>query len=244
MKTRRKTFYLAVILLAAAAAVLCYSRRPGPNIVSWFVADIDGDSADELLVITAGGPDMKLDTGEACGDTLAVYSEFELRRGGPVIRGEPEAAFDLASIKPLKVLAGDIDGDGRAEIGVCVYKTTKFHPVFAKRPFFYDLKNGELEPVWLGSRLARPFDDYRLFDLDGDGIDEIVSIESEQNGHKLLALYDWKGFGFEIRAVSAEIRDEVLFLNNTNTRQNDILVSIGGTQYSLRLEGDQLVTAK
>ncbi|MCD7909052.1 MAG: hypothetical protein LUH04_15485 [Clostridium sp.] len=246
MKTRKKTFYFAVLLLAAAAvvAVLFYSRSPQPNIVSWFIGDVDRDSEDELLVITAARPDLALDTGEAYGDTLAVYSRYQIRRSRPVLQGEPDAVFDLSSIKPLKVMAGDINGDGLAEIGVCVYKTAKFHPVLSKRPFFYDLKDGELESVWLGSRLARPFDDYLLFDLDGDGIDEIVSIESEQNGNKLLALYDWKGFGFEIRAVSDEIQSEVLFLNNTNTRQDGILVNIGNTPYHLRLDGDKLTTAQ
>lgn len=35
----------------------------------------------------------------------------------------------------------------------------------AKRPFFYDLVEGNLIPVWLGSRLSRPFDDYILNNL-------------------------------------------------------------------------------
>ena len=120
----------------------------------------------------------------------------------------------------------DIDGDGRVEIGVCVYKTAKFHPVPAKRPFFYALQDGRLQPVWLGSRLARPFADYRLFDLDGDGVDEIVSIESVQSGNQLLALYDWKGFGFEVQAISDEYQGEIVFLTHTNTRQDAILVNI------------------
>ena len=102
------------------------------------------------------------------------------------------------------------------------------------------MQDGRLQPVWLGSRLARPFDDYRLFDLDGDGVDEILSIESVQSGNRLLALYDWKGFGFEVRAISDEYQGEVVFLNNTNTRQDEILVNIEGTQHSLRLEGDTL----
>ena len=85
-----------------------------------------------------------------------------------MVQGELEAVFDLVLHQaPLKVLAGDIDGDGRVEIGVCVYKTAKFHPVPAKRPFFYALQDGRLQPVWLGSRLAWPFADYRLFDLMG-----------------------------------------------------------------------------
>lgn len=239
MKTRKSILFLTILLLAAGAALL-FSRPPQPNIVSWYVCDIDGDSREELLLITAASADLRLDTGEVYGDTLAVYDSYKIRKNRPVVQAEPEAVFDLASIKPLKVLAGDIDGDGRVEIGVCVYKTAKFHPVPAKRPFFYALQDGQLQPVWLGSRLARPFADYRLFDLDGDGVDEIVSIESVQSGNQLLALYDWKGFGFEVRAISDEYQGEIVFLNNTNTRQDEILVNIEGTQHSLRLEGDTL----
>jgi hypothetical protein len=76
--------------------------------------------------------------------------------------------IDLAGIRPMKVQLGDINGDGVCEISVCVYKTTTFHPVLAKRPFFFDLVDGNLIPVWLGSRLSRPFDDYILYDIDGD----------------------------------------------------------------------------
>ena len=74
----------------------------------------------------------------------------------------------------------------------------------------------------------------------GDCVDEIQSNESVQSGKLLLALYDWKGFGFEVRAISDEYQGEVVFLNNANTRQDEILVNIEGTQHNLRLEGDTL----
>lgn len=81
-------------------------------------------------------PGMTLDTGEQYGDYLNIYSDFKLVNHTPVLQGEPDYSFDFSDIKPLKVQAGDINGDGQVEIGICVYKTAKFHPVLAKRPFF------------------------------------------------------------------------------------------------------------
>jgi hypothetical protein len=119
--------------------------------------------------------------------------------------------IDITDIKPIKVQLGDIDGDGIKEVAICVYKTAKFHPVMAKRPFFYKHIAGNLVPVWLGSRLSRPFDDYILADIDADGIDEVISIERLENGESIIAMYNWKGFGFEVDAESEEFDGDVYF---------------------------------
>lgn len=231
-----------LVMVSLISAVLLLSiiamghTRPQDNIVSWFEADMDNDSKNELLVITRSHPDMVLETGEAYGDYIRQYSEFRIVNNRPVIKGKANYEFDLSDIKPLKIQAGDINGDGVMELSVCTYKTTKFHPVMAKRPFFYDLSDGSLEPVWLGSRLARPFDQYILYDLDRDGLDEIVSIEWTERGNRLFAAYDWKGFGFEVKAVSEEIEGESAFINNVNGRGERILVSIAGDTYELQLD--------
>lgn len=234
MRSRRLFF----LLLLAVTLAGC-SSQPETNIISWFKADMDHDTKDELLVITSENAENTLDTGQAYGDYLKLYSEFEIVNDKPVLKKEPDYIFDLSDIKPLWVQAGDINGDGVMEIAVCVYKTTKFHPVLAKRPFFYDLTaDGELESVWLGSRLARPFEQYILSDVDQDGIDEIVSVEWTENGNKVAAVYDWKGFGFEVKAVSNEIEGEAEFLNYKNCKEDEIVIGIGGERYRLECEDD------
>lgn len=212
------------------------------DIISWFTADINDDEKDELLLITNDSDTvMTLDTGERYGTHIKIYSKYVIQNDIPVAQGEPDYQFDLSDIKPLEIQAGDINGDGTAEIAVCVYKTAKFHPVPAKRPFFYDLINGGLEPVWLGSRLARPYADYILFDVDDDDIEEIISIEFAENGNKVLAVYDWKGFGFEVKAISNEMTEAISFLNNINNRADMVLVEIAGESHQLILEEGEVI---
>lgn len=242
MKPRLAPALFLIILIAASAIFMAAAnQRPKTNIVSWFTADMDNDSNDELLAVVSSGPDMTLNTGEAYGNYIRQYSDFEIVNHKPVIKGEPDASYDLSGIKPMKIQAGDINGDGVMELAVCVYKTTKFHPVLAKRPFFYDVVDGGLEPVWLGSRLSRPFEQYILNDMDGDGMDEIVSIELTEHGDRLFAVYDWKGFGFEVKAISEEVKGEAVFLNNKNRKEKDISVGIAGESYMLQLENNKLV---
>jgi len=213
------------------------------DIISWFTADIDEDENAELLLIRTDDPeaDLTLDTGERYGTYVEIYSDFDFQNDIPVPQGDPDHQFDLSEIKPLYIQAGDINGDGITEIAVCVYKTAEFHPVPAKRPFFYDLLDGGLEPVWLGSRLARPFADYTLFDMDDDGIDEIISIEFTEDGNQVLAIYDWKGFGFEVKAVSEEMEGSLKFLNNKNNIADKVLVEIAGETHQVCLEEGEVI---
>jgi hypothetical protein len=200
--------FICVLALLAASAYLC-SRKDGPegsvplrDIVSYCVGDATGDGVNELLVISGGGT---TDTGERCGTELLVCDAPAADGMDKLGYIPPErilCRIDLAGIRPMKVQLGDVNGDGVREVSLCVYKTTAFHPVLAKRPFFFDLAEGNLIPVWLGSRLSRPFDDYILYDIDGDGIDEIISVERLEDGARVLAVYDWAGFGFEMRAQS------------------------------------------
>ena len=188
---------------------------PTDDIVSHCVGDVTGDGISELLVISGSG---EIDTGERHGQHLLVcevsawvdFTEF-----GYIPREKITHSIDLTGIKPLKVQIGDINGDGINEVALCVYKTAIFHEMMAKRPFFFDLVDGNLIPVWLGSRLSRPFDDYVLFDVNDDGFNEIVSIEQLENGGRVVAIYIWKGFGFEVLVESPEAEAGLRFDTET-----------------------------
>ncbi|QZY53585.1 hypothetical protein [Crassaminicella profunda] len=156
-------------------------RKKNKKIISCAIGDLDKDHLDEILLITGK-------KGEVFGNELLILSFdrgfYELFRK------------TFHHLNPWKVQIADVDGDGKKEISIGVYKQTRFHPVMAKRPFIYDWNEG-IVPKWRGSRLSKPFEDYIFADIDDDKMDEIVSIEILKNGKNTVNSYKWKGFGFE-----------------------------------------------
>ena len=233
------------------------------NIVSYYITDIDRDGKEELLVITASSSNADsantvnsdrnsqedkfnddrtaLINPEKHGDLLSIYSDFTLKNNKPYVQGEPVQTYELWKLMPSKVQAGDVDGDGFEEITVCVYKTVKFDNKPDKRPFFYSTKSGALAPFWLGSRLARPFSEYTLYDLDQDGADEIVSIERLQDGSEIIVMYDWKGLGFEVNAMSEPLKAKASFANNIHFKEENLKVKTGGAAFILELKGERII---
>lgn len=154
----------------------------GKEIISGCASNLLYDNSPKLLILTRYRE-------KEYGDEVIIYS----------YDGKLKEAFrqSFKELNPWKVQTADVDGDGIGEISVGVYKTTKFHSVLAKRPFIYNWNGKEMSPKWLGSRLSRPFDDYIFLDIDDDKMDEIIAVETLQDGRKVLNSYKWKGFGFE-----------------------------------------------
>jgi hypothetical protein len=172
-------------------------------ILSSAISDLDNDGKDEIILLTSK---------EAVqyGDDLVVLSYKNYKATNV---GKDNIIFKeiyrnhCKDLNPWKVQTSDVDGDGKTEISIGVYKTSPLHQVMAKRPFIYDWVNGGIFPKWRGSRLSRPFDDYIFLDLDSDGRDEIVSIEHTPNDERILTSYSWKGFGFEKTGESQSFED-------------------------------------
>lgn len=149
--------------------------------------------ASSQLVLLTGGRFSKY------GKDLVIFS----------LDGEIREIYreDFLRLKPWKIALGDIDGDGKCEISIGVYKKAPFHQVMAKRPFIYSYEKSSLQPKWRGSRLSKPFTEYELSDIDGDGIDEIVSIEILEDNRKVINTYKWGGFGFQGFLQSKSFKD-------------------------------------
>jgi hypothetical protein len=138
-------------------------------------ADLDGDGKAETVSIRP----------RSGGQSAAVV----VSRGG-------KRLFEGVRLSPWKAIAPDVDGDGKHEVAVGVYKKSRFDPVMAKRLFIYKFEGGKLLPKWLGSRLSRRFTDFRFADIDKDGRDELVAQEYDLKG-SYESLYRWNGFGFD-----------------------------------------------
>ncbi len=195
------------------------------RIVDFIVGDIDNDQDEELIIINALTANGELESLEDYGSHLEIYEEYEIEQDRVLPKGKPGYSFDLSAIKPFELQLGDIDGDNQNEIAIQVFKTAKFHPVEAKRPFFYRFSSGNLEPVWLGSRLSRPYKDFILIDIDEDNMEEIIAIEVLEDGSYILAKYDWKGFGFELSAQSESIQEDVFFIKRGKYKEAELKIA-------------------
>lgn len=161
------------------------------KVVDYAIGNINGDNIDYLVVLT-GSRWRKF------GKEVIIYSLKDMKE---IYRR------NFSEFKPWKIAIGDIDGDGKDEVSVGMYKKSPFHQVMAKRPFIYSFENGRLEPKWRGSRLSKPFTDYDFYDIDGDSIDEIISVEILESNRKIINTYKWKGFGFEGYLESKDYED-------------------------------------
>ncbi|HUU55221.1 MAG TPA: hypothetical protein VMY87_09925, partial [Armatimonadota bacterium] len=90
--------------------------------------------------------------------------------------------------------AADVDGDGRLDLLVLVWKTTRYDPRPGWRPFVYTLRDSEWTPKWLGSRVGHPLLE-AAFVRTPEGV-RLLTIEDFGNGRTGFTLYHWRGFGF------------------------------------------------
>lgn len=194
----------------------------GREVKSCCITDIDGDSNDELLIIEGEGKTFY-------GQKLVIlYYDNGLKK-----RYERE----FKELNPWKIQSCDVDGDNRREIALGVYKKASFHPVMTKRPFLYHWEKDDIVPMWRGSRLSRPFEDYIYLDIDSDGRDEIIAIEMLSDGKALINAYGWAGFGFESIAESMPYEEILRLVGQYNDRESLLIqVKKGRQQPWIELE--------
>lgn len=173
---------------------------------------------------------VSFDLGDLHGDGVpevaAVYGSFFFGKGGRWEIFSLDESFssvisrDFTKFSPFKVRLGDVTGDGVEELALGIFKETPLHRFRDRRCFFYNVREGKLIPRFRASRFVRPFLDFELYDLDGDDILEVVSLERTEDGRCILGAYRWNGFGFSLEYESAVFdsrgkfrRDRKLYLD-------------------------------
>jgi hypothetical protein len=104
--------------------------------------------------------------------------------------------FAPKSLGAWKVLCGDVDGNGKPDVLVGVYKKTHYikHP--HKTLFVYEFDGKEVKPKWLASTLGRELVDYVAGPL------RVYTVERLLKGGYGIAEYKWRGFGlFKLRDI-------------------------------------------
>ncbi len=89
---------------------------------------------------------------------------------------------------------GDIDRDGRTEVLVGLIKATTFDSTERKRLFILRIDDGQLRPLWLGSRVCQELVNFKVIK---NGI--VQTFEKDKNGSYTLGLYTWQGFGLALK---------------------------------------------
>lgn len=138
--------------------------------------DLEGDGTPERVVL-----DARRDP------TLSVW------RGRKLLHRDVPRRW-----KPWKLAIADVDGNGRKEIVLGVYKSTRFFPRPHNCLFVFNWDGQKTTPRWLGSSLSKPFSDFTLANLDNDRALELVSAETRPDGKKCLVCYSYLDFGFGV----------------------------------------------
>jgi len=134
-------------------------------------ADLTGDGVPETVRLE--------------GEQVVVYEA-----GVEAWRGLPEwRVTDLA--------LGDPNDDGRAEIVLALWKADE-EGVLRSHPFIVGYRGGVYRVLWGGSALARPIHRVELRDVDGDGVEELLVLEEQDDGGRAVAAWRWHGWGFSL----------------------------------------------
>ena len=186
---------IALILLTIEACALAgISPAPYQNVLS--CADTTFPQAGRIkgLKFCILG-----DTGSKYGAVIAVYKTTSAGKHKRVFVDRDRG------VKPWKIVACELDGDPMPEVAVAVYKPARYFPEPDNRLHIYDWTGKALEPKWLGSRLALPFDDF-VFIPGADSMDRLVALEHLHNKEFFLRMYKWNGFGFTSEADPIQVK--------------------------------------
>ena len=99
---------------------------------------------------------------------------------------------------------GDPNDDGRNEILVALWKPDG-EEILLSHPFIVGFWDGHYKTIWCGSAVTYGIHELLLVDLDGNGRQELVVLESADPADGLdatlrtLSVWDWHGWGFSLR---------------------------------------------
>jgi poly-gamma-glutamate synthesis protein (capsule biosynthesis protein) len=101
---------------------------------------------------------------------------------------------------------GDVNEDGKTNIFIGVVKTTKFDPMVKKRLFIFQIHDGIIKPLWLGSRLEFPVCDFTVFNENKNIF--VKTLEKNYEELYCISIYDYGNFGLkQIRKIYENLHE-------------------------------------
>jgi hypothetical protein len=160
-------------------------------------ADLNGDGQVEDLILEGG--------------------EARIEQHGQAVWRSP------SDWQVTQALIGDLDRDGRPEVDLLVWRPYRPWPVDRFQPYggridsFQDSQGRSCQVIliawranayqerWAGSALAEPLQAFVAADLDGDGRQELVGLETSYDApanapSAAVSVWAWNGFGFSLLA--------------------------------------------
>lgn len=143
-----------------------------------------------MLLVVALAQSVLLGPYHVSLTTAADPSIAVVAAGRTVWQGVPKA------YKPWKLAGGDIDGNGKPDFAVGVYKTTHLYPHAHNTVFFYEIRDNEVVPKWRGSSLGKPLVDFAYAELERGP--RLVALQTHLDGRFGLTVWRWNRFGFRL----------------------------------------------
>ena len=199
------------------------------QVIDSATSDLDGDDTTETIAITY----KTHENGHPMGGEIVVLQPRQDGSLNPVWRQK--------RLNPWKLRIADVNGDGKHEIIAGVWKKSPKDPIMAKRTFVYSWNGKRMLPKWLGSRLARRFDDFTLADINSDGWDELLALEVAPKGKHRVSVYRWRCFGFEWLGCS----DDMAGLTAISTANGKVVMKLGNHELKVirKKDGDIALVA-
>lgn len=216
----------------ASGDLVAYSRYEGRILQPVIKADLNRDGREDEIVLFNGGVEIRSD-------------ERVLFRSNPAWRVE-QAEF------------GDLNRDGKPEAVLLVWRDFEPWPIDRLLPAggriagFHDAagqschiiligwgKNGVRE-AWAGSALADPVREFIIADLDGDGRQELVTMDGDYQSPRYLPakavkIWEWNGFGFS-RLEQINLPARQIFISDNGDGSRGIVIS---TYQSFFMRGEK-----
>jgi hypothetical protein len=127
--------------------------------------------------------DGELEIVRVVDDRLSIESG-----GSEVWRSEPGWLV-------VDVALGDPNNDGRFEALVAFLKPDAFDRL-RSQPFIVGYRRGLFGTWWGGSPIQRPLLEVKLADVDGDGAQELLTLERVSDTQQRPTVWRWHGWGF------------------------------------------------
>ncbi|MEJ5311440.1 MAG: hypothetical protein WHX52_16890 [Anaerolineae bacterium] len=194
---------LTVVLLSLAALVTAtLARLPRSSQQVGYACDrqtcrpVALPAAGVEAPFTAGTIDL---TGDGVPETILRQGESLL-----VLQDDVEIWRSDPAWRVVDVALGDPNDDGRYEILAALWKPDDAG-VLTSHPFIIAHRGGTVKVIWGGSAVTHGIHEIALADVDGDGVEELLVLESAQPGDgpdatkRTLSVWDWHGWGFTLR---------------------------------------------